>query len=82
MTTAHAEHAFSPRPGDTRHPGNEHAILDQPIIAGRFHRDARDALCKPRRAFWGVQADTTLEVTCPRCLALAARHDVTLPQEG
>jgi hypothetical protein len=80
--TAHAEHAFSPRPGDTRRPGNEHAILNQPIIASRYRRDAGDALCKPRRAFWGLQTDINPEVTCPRCLALAGRYGVTLPREG
>ena len=76
--SAHAEYAYSPRQG-ARSIAREHAILDQPVRVGRFRRDAGDALCKPRRAFWGLDQGSTNCVSCPRCLELAKRYSVKLP---
>jgi hypothetical protein len=79
--TAHAEYAYNPRQG-ARSVAREHAILDIPLRRSRIRRDAGDALCKPRRAFWGLSQGSTPEVSCPRCLELAERYGVTLPQKG
>jgi hypothetical protein len=79
--TAHAEYAYNPRQGACSI-AREHAILDQPINSARFRRDTGDALCKPRRAFWGLNPGSTNKVSCPRCLELAERYGVTLPQEA
>jgi hypothetical protein len=76
--TAHAEYAYNPRQG-ARSIAREHAILDRPLRFARIRRDAGDALCKPRRAFWGLHPGSTPEVSCPRCLHLAKRYGVILP---
>jgi hypothetical protein len=82
--TAHIGYAYTPRQGAISASSN-HAVLDQPLRVGRLVRDQSDALCRPRRKFWGLEsASTEREVTCPRCTDLAARHGVVirhLPEE-
>jgi hypothetical protein len=78
--TAHTEYAYNPRQG-ARSIARYHAILDLPLRFARFRRDTGDALCKPRRAFWGLNPGGTNHVSCPRCLELAKRYGVELPQE-
>lgn len=77
--TAHVGYAYSPRQGG-RSTSSNHAVLDQPLKAGRLTRDQGDALCRPRRKFWGLESvDAEREVTCPDCKARAARYGVILP---
>ena len=54
MTTATVRYAFSPRQGASSG-GQYHAVISEPIAAGRYARKAGDALCRPRRAFWGLE---------------------------
>lgn len=77
--TAHVGYAYSPRQG-ARSVSRNHAILDQPLNAGRFTRDEGDALCRPRRKFWGLESSLHEKaVTCPNCKSRATRYGVTLP---
>lgn len=75
--TAHPAYAYGPRPRPSPH-ARYHAVLDRPLVAGRFRREAGEALCKPATRFWGLALVTTAPVTCPRCLELAERHGVEL----
>lgn len=75
--TARPAYAYSPRQTAWSY-ANYHAVLDQPLDAGRLHRKAGDALCKPAQRFWGLERITTSPVDCPRCIELAERHGVTL----
>lgn len=78
MFTARVLYAFNPGQGN-RSNGSYHAVLDQPLHAGRLHRDTGDALCKPRRKFWGLQqGNGAAEVNCARCVDLMARHRITV----
>lgn len=76
--TAHPAYAYSPRPSSKNSIGRDHAMLDQPLTAGRFKRERGDALCKPAKRFWGLYAVVTSPVTCPRCIELAERYGVEL----
>lgn len=76
--TATAKYAFNPRQGD-RSDARYHAVIDTPIAEGRFVRAAGDALCRPARKFWGLAVGNPSAVNCPRCLVLAQRYDVRLP---
>jgi hypothetical protein len=41
---------------------------------GRIHRQARDALCKSRWSFWGLnRGGEDHEPSCARCIAIAER---------
>lgn len=72
-TTVHVRYAFNRREGAQSN-GTYHAVLDQPLHAGRLHRDAGDALCRPRNKFWGLERSSAGQpVTCRRCLELAQR---------
>ena len=73
---AHSEYAFNPRQGAMSF-ARYHAVLDQDMARGQFSRRAGDALCKPRRKFWGLSPGASDSVDGPRCLELAARHDVS-----
>jgi len=75
--TAHPETAYHLRQGPNMR-NNDHAVLDQDLTSGRLRRKAGDALCKPRRAFWGLERQRGRVVDCPRCVELAERHGVTL----
>jgi hypothetical protein len=51
------------------------------VVQGRLRREKSDALCKPRRKFWGLdRVESNQEVTCARCKALLARLDAGPPQ--
>lgn len=77
--TAHIGYAYSPRQG-ARSTSSNHAVLDQPLKTGRLTREPGDALCRPRRKFWGLEdALHEQSVTCPRCRDLADRYGVSLP---
>jgi len=75
--TAHAEAAYHPRQG-AMSISRDHAVLDQPLAAGRFTRDRGDALCKPARRFWGLAPGGGHIVNCPECISRAERYGVTL----
>lgn len=80
MITAHVEYAFQPREG-ARSAGGYHAILDQPLTAGRLVRERGDALCRPRRKFWGLApGNDTGQPTCPPCKDRVARYGVTMQE--
>lgn len=79
--TAHVEYAFSRREGPNSL-GRYHLVLDQPLTAGRLHRETKDALCKPGRKFWGLEARPRSEPDCPRCLQLASQHGITVTTKG
>jgi hypothetical protein len=74
-TTAHAEAAYNPRQG-AMSISRDHAVLDQPLTAGRFHREQGEALCK--RKFWGLAPGGSRVVDCPECIRRAKRYGVTL----
>ena len=81
MLTARAMYAFSPRQGGGT-VARCHAVLDQPVEAGRFRRKAEDALCKPREKFWGLApGNPKAEVSCPACLARMARYGITVENQ-
>ncbi|MBO0871819.1 MAG: hypothetical protein J2P19_00340 [Pseudonocardia sp.] len=75
MITATVEYAFNPRQGN-RSNGAYHLVLAERLDSGRFHRDAGDALCRPRRKFWGLYEGNDSRADCKRCVELAARHGV------
>lgn len=75
--TAHPEHAYTRRQSDRTFAHN-HAVLDQPLIAGRFQRAQGDALCRPAAKFWGLYPSNNSPVSCPHCIELADRYGVTL----
>lgn len=78
VPTAHVRTAFHLRQGPGMSNG-EHAVLDQPLGAGRLRRKTGDALCKPLEKFWGLEQSTNIEtVTCGRCREMAERHGVTI----
>jgi len=77
MATAHVVYAFSRREG-ARSNGGYHLRLDEPLNAGRLRRSQGDALCDPRRDWWGLERRPNAEATCPRCLGLAARYGVVV----
>lgn len=74
-------YAYSPRENVNSKGGN-HVVLLQPLAFGRFRREKHDALCKPFKKFWGlnvVAAGDTRKVTCTRCIELAVRFAIPLP---
>lgn len=75
--TAHPATAYHRRQGPHMR-NNDHAVLDQDLTSGRLQRKKGDALCRPSRQFWGLYPQPGRVVDCPRCLELAARHDITL----
>lgn len=77
--TAHVEYAYNPRQGP-RSMARYHAVLDQPLRAGRFRRDAGDALCRPRSAFWGLYPGAADQVSCPTCRDRATRYGIQLEE--
>jgi hypothetical protein len=77
VPSAHVRTAYHLRQGPNMANG-EHAVLDQPLHAGRLNRDTGDALCKPTAKFWGLYESPDRQVSCPRCLAIAERHNITI----
>jgi len=76
--TAHVGYAYQLRQSD-RSIARDHAVLDQALTAGRLTRDQGDALCRPRRKFWGLESVTgERTVTCPGCADRAERYGVTI----
>lgn len=67
-------HAYTPNETGY-YGGGTHLGLPCDLVAGRLHRAAGDALCKPRRQFHGLEWTGPLEhlPNCLRCLELAAR---------
>lgn len=74
MLTVHVLYAFNPRQGD-RSIARYHAVLDQPLDAGRLHRAAGDALCKPRSKFWGLHEGNDQEGLEYRSLKIGFSED-------
>lgn len=70
--------AYHPRDAGNAH-GAEHLVVAADFHRGRLRREVGDALCKPRRKFWGLNPHPERKPTCKRCLDLAARHGLTLP---
>jgi hypothetical protein len=77
VPSAHVRTAYHLRQGPGMNNG-EHAVLDQPLDAGRLHRKQGDALCKPQAKFWGLYESPDRPVSCPRCIAVAERHGITI----
>jgi hypothetical protein len=77
VASAHVRTAFHLRQGPNMTNG-EHAVLDQPLNVGRLVRKTGDALCKPQAKFWGLYESPDRNVSCPRCLAMAERHGITI----
>ena len=68
-------YAYSPRENDGSS-GKYHVVTQVPLEAGRLRRAAGDALCKPARKFWGLDArsfERFQTYPCKRCKALAER---------
>lgn len=59
--------------------GAYHWVTLSPIHAGRLHRKAGDALCKPRAKFRDLEHTdrSSRDVTCPRCIEIAERLGAT-----
>lgn len=77
MKSAHVRTAFHLRQGPNMQNG-EHAVLDQPLDAGRLRRKTGDALCKPQAKFWGLYESPDRPVSCGRCREMAERHGITI----
>lgn len=77
VPSAHVRTAYHLRQGPNMNNG-EHAVLDQPLNAGRLHRKTGDALCKPQAKFWGLYESPDRLVSCGRCLEIAERHGITI----
>lgn len=68
----HIAHAYTPRETGS-YGGSNHITTSAPLSRGRLHREAGDALCKPRGKFWGLdsRSGSLSEATCKRCRELA-----------
>lgn len=77
VPSAHVCTAYHLRQGP-RMTNGEHAVLDQPLNSPRLNRKTGDALCKPQAQFWGLYESPERDVSCPRCLAMAERHSITI----
>ena len=78
MTTGHVRYAYALRQGD-RSNGADHIVVDTAVYAGRFRREAGDALCRPRARFRDLSpgSDTATGIaSCPVCLDRAARYGI------
>ncbi|QVJ00392.1 hypothetical protein KGD82_16665 [Nocardiopsis eucommiae] len=76
--TAHVGYAYQLRQSD-RSISRDHAVLEQPLTVGRLVRKRGDALCRPRRKFWGLESvNDQRNITCPTCVARAERYGVTI----
>lgn len=69
-------YAYSPRES-TQSGGKVHLVCRAPLRVGRIVREAGDALCKPRRQFWGLDGGRTMEdferYGCARCKTIRAK---------
>jgi hypothetical protein len=70
---AHIEHAYTPRE-TALYGGANHVVVEEEVRVGRIHRQARDALCKSRWSFWGLNRGGEDHVpSCRRCIEIAER---------
>ncbi|MBS1861894.1 MAG: hypothetical protein JSS68_09295 [Actinobacteria bacterium] len=70
---AHIEHAFTPRE-TALYGGANHVVVEEEVRIGRIHRHSRDALCKLRWSFWGLNRGGEDHVpSCRRCIEIAER---------
>ena len=70
---AHIEHAYTPRE-TALYGGGNHVVVEQEVRIGRIHRHARDALCKSRWSFWGLnRGGEDHTPSCRRCIEIAER---------
>jgi hypothetical protein len=68
---AHIEHAYTPRE-TALYGGADHVVVEEEVRVGRIHRQARDALCKSRWSFWGLnRGGEDHEPSCKRCIEIA-----------
>ncbi|MGW8374281.1 hypothetical protein [Streptomyces sp. ODS28] len=75
--TAHVSRSSHPHQGTEQAERAQHIVLDQPLHAGRLHREAGDALCRPAVDFYELEAEhLNAEPTCTRCLDRANRYGV------
>jgi hypothetical protein len=51
VLSAHPEYAYTRRQGAYSF-AHQHAVLDRPLVTGRFRREQGDALCRLARRFW------------------------------
>lgn len=81
QVTTHVAYAYTLLQGAQSN-GCYHAVLDQPLHTGRLDREPGDALCRPRRAFWGLEpVSHGAAVSCKRCLDVAARYSIAVRLE-
>lgn len=73
-------HAYTPNEAAS-YGGGEHLVLEAPFLKGRLYRARGDALCKPRRKFWGLHdiVHYVPSKICKRCRELAERHGFEIP---
>jgi hypothetical protein len=70
---AHIGHAYTPRE-TASHGGGDHVVVEQEVRIGRIRRVEGDALCRPRRRFWGLARGGEDHLpSCRRCVAIAER---------
>ena len=75
-------HAYTANMTGGYNGGCEHIVTRDAIKLGRsLYRDPGDALCKPRRKFWGLELSGAVggalpleKVTCKRCREIAERE--------
>jgi|GEM_PF-2595719 len=69
---AHIEHAYTLRE-TALYGGADHIVGEKEGRIGLIHRRERDALCKPRDRFWGLNRGGEDHVSsCWRCTQIAA----------
>lgn len=72
------DYAYTLRQSD-RSNGADHLVVLEDLHVGRLHRQVGDALCRPRRKFWGLEPTKRTEADCRRCLQIAQRLDLQAP---
>lgn len=69
-------HAYTPVE-TANYGGGDHLVVTSDFTAGRLVRKKGDALCKPRRKFWGLHdVEPEGRRVCKSCRKIAERHSV------
>lgn len=79
-------YAYSQREGarcGAHMPGGQHCVTHQTLTRKLWVREPDDALCKPRRQFWGLEPLAGKNtVNCARCLTLLFRLYIDTVEAG
>jgi hypothetical protein len=73
----HLEYAYAGNSAGSNH-GKHHVVLDADLRAGRLVRVKGDALCRPRKSFWGLYGGNHVDLTAPDCVLCAKRYAALL----